>query len=51
LQAHIQAAEALSEDSPLAGRAYFITNDDPRPFWGFMGDVCQGLGYQRPHIK
>lgn len=50
-QAHIEAADALSLDSPLAGKAYFITNADPRPFWGFMGDVCEGLGYGRPHIK
>ncbi|KAJ9523542.1 hypothetical protein QJQ45_007180 [Haematococcus lacustris] len=36
--------------SSVAGRAYFITNQDPRPFWGMMGDVCQGLGYARPSI-
>lgn len=50
-QAHLEAADALSLDSPLAGKPYFVTNDDPRPFWGFMGDVCEGLGYGRPHIK
>lgn len=51
LQAHIQAAEALSPTSPLAGKAYFITNDEDRTFWGFMGDLCHGLGYDRPRIK
>lgn len=54
VQAHIQAAEALGEGgtaSPLAGRAYFVTNCDPRPFWGFLGDVCEGLGYGRPRIR
>ena len=54
LQAHIQAAEALLEggsSSALAGKAYFVTNDDPRPFWGFMGDLCEGLGYGRPRIR
>ena len=53
-QAHIQAAEALLEAGPssaLAGKAYFVTNDDPRPFWGFMGDLCEGLGYGRPRIR
>jgi len=37
--------------SPVAGRAYFITNDDAQPFWGFVGDVLQPLGYGRPRIK
>lgn len=53
-QAHIQAADALAEggaQSAVAGKAYFVTNDDPRPFWGFMGDLCEGLGYGRPHIR
>lgn len=52
LQAHIEAAEALEgPDCPLGGRAYFVTNDEPRTFWGFMGDVCEGMGYPRPHVK
>jgi len=50
-QAHIQAAEHLTLKSPLAGKAYFVTNQDPKPFWGFMGDICEGLGYPRPRIK
>lgn len=48
-----QAAEALSLSSQLAGQAYFITNDDPRPFWEFVGQVLEGFGFppkQRPHI-
>mmetsp|Transcript_9870 Transcript_9870/g.21057 ORF Transcript_9870/g.21057 Transcript_9870/m.21057 type:complete len:369 (+) Transcript_9870:542-1648(+) len=49
-QAHIQAAAALELQSPAAGKGYFITNDDPRPFWSMMGDVCEGLGYKRPSI-
>lgn len=53
-QAHLQAAEVLSLESQVAGQAYFITNDDPQPFWGFVGNMLQGLGYppqMRPHIK
>lgn len=50
-QAHLEAAEALSLTSKVAGQAYFITNNEPRPFWGMMGDVCEGLGYKRPSIK
>eukprot|EP01026_Neomeris_dumetosa_P004858 TRINITY_DN11319_c0_g1_i1.p1 TRINITY_DN11319_c0_g1~~TRINITY_DN11319_c0_g1_i1.p1 ORF type:complete len:358 (-),score=58.46 TRINITY_DN11319_c0_g1_i1:147-1220(-) len=49
-QAHIQAADALNMDSPLAGRAYFITNQEPRRFWEFSGDILEGLGYERPYI-
>lgn len=49
-QAHLQAAQALTLSSPLAGSAYFITNQDPLPFWGMMGHVCEGLGYPRPSI-
>ena len=31
VDAHLLAAERLGPDSACAGRAYFITNDDPRP--------------------
>lgn len=44
----------LSLQSQVAGQAYFITNDDPQPFWGFVGNMLEGLGYppkMRPHIK
>ena len=49
----LQAAEALSLESQLAGQAYFITNDDPRPFWQFVDQALEGFGFppkQRPHI-
>ena len=36
-----QAAEKLVLGSPVAGRPYFITNDEPRPFWEFLGDICE----------
>lgn len=43
-----QAAEALATDAKVAGRAYFITNAEPRPFWTFLGDFLEPLGYGRP---
>lgn len=46
-----QAADKLAIGSPLAGQALFITNQEPIPFWTFTGDMLQGLGYARPHIK
>ena len=38
--AHYLAALRLNPESPVCGQAYFITNDDPRPFWGF---ICRFL--------
>lgn len=52
--AHLAAARALAdpEKAPLVGgRPYFVTNDDPRPFWTFMGDLLEPLGYGRPHVN
>jgi sterol-4alpha-carboxylate 3-dehydrogenase (decarboxylating) len=47
----LQAADKLSIGSDLAGQAFFITNQEPIPFWTFTGDMLEGLGYARPHIK
>ena len=48
----MQAADALAGSQPAcAGKAYFITNAEPRPFWGFLGDLLEPLGYQRPTKK
>lgn len=50
--AHLAAAEALAAPGGAAGgRAYFVTNDDPRPFWGFMAAICAGLGYPEPRRR
>ncbi|MEW5312858.1 MAG: hypothetical protein WDW38_004458 [Sanguina aurantia] len=51
--AHLLADDALSAPETAAavsGKPYFITNQDPQPFWGTIGDVCEGLGYRRPSI-
>jgi len=48
----VQAADALTSAScTCAGKAYFITNAEPRRFWGFLGDILEPLGYQRPSTK
>eukprot|EP00887_Chlorella_sp_A99_P005269 scaffold1.g5269.t1 len=51
--AHLLAADALAggPGAAAAGQAFFVTNDEPRRFWGFLGDVCEGLGYGRPRIR
>ena len=48
---HMRAAEAAVKGSPANGKTYFITNDDPLPFWEFMSRVCLGLGYQAPTMR
>ena len=42
---------ARSKNITIAGKPYFVTNDDPRSFWGFMGDLLEPLGYERPRIR
>lgn len=46
----LQAAKKLSLRSKIAGKAYFVTNDEPVPIWEFFGDVLEPLGYGRPRI-
>uniref|UniRef100_F6PGP3 Sterol-4-alpha-carboxylate 3-dehydrogenase, decarboxylating n=1 Tax=Ornithorhynchus anatinus TaxID=9258 RepID=F6PGP3_ORNAN len=45
---HILAAERLSRDSALCGKAFHITNDEPVPFWVFLSRILTGLNYQAP---
>lgn len=48
----VQAADALSLDSKLAGQAYFITNHEPVNHWDFFDEILKGLGFPaelRPH--
>lgn len=49
IDAIIMAEAALTEGSPVCGQAYFITNGEPKPFFGFVEDVLVELGY--PKIK
>uniref|UniRef100_A0A1A8HW43 Sterol-4-alpha-carboxylate 3-dehydrogenase, decarboxylating n=1 Tax=Nothobranchius kuhntae TaxID=321403 RepID=A0A1A8HW43_NOTKU len=47
---HILAAERLRPDSPICGKAYHITNDEPVRFWDFMSELLVGLGYDAPRL-
>lgn len=38
-QAHLQAAAVLTSGSPVAGRAYFIANDEPQPLWQIINGI------------
>lgn len=54
--AHLCAEKALScgdsggELSP-AGKAFFITNQEPIPFWDFLTRIITGLGYPKPKFN
>ncbi|MBX0328531.1 NAD-dependent epimerase/dehydratase family protein [Oscillochloris sp. ZM17-4] len=43
-EAHIQAAGALGERSPVRGRAYFIGQEQPVHLWDFIDRVAAGAG-------
>uniref|UniRef100_A0A2K6U3Y2 NAD(P) dependent 3-beta-hydroxysteroid dehydrogenase NSDHL n=1 Tax=Saimiri boliviensis boliviensis TaxID=39432 RepID=A0A2K6U3Y2_SAIBB len=45
---HILAAEQLSRDTTLGGKAFHITNDEPIPFWTFLSRILTGLNYEAP---
>jgi nucleoside-diphosphate-sugar epimerase len=44
--AHLLAADRLAPDSPIAGKAYFITQGEPVPLWDLVNRIldCAGLG-------
>lgn len=41
---HIQAADCLEPDSPLAGKAYFISNGEPIPLWEMVNRILAAGG-------
>jgi len=43
-EAHILAAERLEPASPVAGKAYFISNGDPRPLWDIVNMMIGAAG-------
>jgi nucleoside-diphosphate-sugar epimerase len=47
--AHLLAAERLWPGSPVAGKAYFISQGDPRPLWELIGLILQAAGL--PPVK
>ncbi len=43
--AHLQAAEVLAPGSANAGRAYFVSDDEPVMLWPWIDALLQGLGF------
>jgi 3beta-hydroxy-delta5-steroid dehydrogenase/steroid delta-isomerase len=46
--AHVLAADALHENSPVCGKAYFISDGEPAAMFDFVKPFFEGLGYQVP---
>ncbi len=42
--AHILAARRLAPGAGIAGKAYFITDDNPMPLWSFVNRVLETAG-------
>jgi nucleoside-diphosphate-sugar epimerase len=38
-RAHLQAADRLFPGSPISGKAYFITNNEPLPLWDIVNRI------------
>lgn len=43
-RAHLQAADALTPDSPVAGKAYFISQGEPVNCWAWIDEVLELAG-------
>jgi 3beta-hydroxy-delta5-steroid dehydrogenase/steroid delta-isomerase len=52
VHAHLLAAQALTPDSAVGGKAYFISDGEPGHMFEFLRPFFEGLGYQvpRPNI-
>ncbi|MFT5484098.1 MAG: 3beta-hydroxy-delta5-steroid dehydrogenase/steroid delta-isomerase [Halieaceae bacterium] len=48
VHAHLLAADALSADGPLGGKAYFISDGEPAAMFDFLKPFFEGLRYQVP---
>jgi len=46
----ILAAGHLLADSPVCGRAYFITDDDPMNYFAFFRPLIEGIGLSFPRL-
>lgn len=47
--AHVQAADRLAVGSPVAGKAYFLSQGEPEPLWDFVNRVLALAGL--PPVK
>lgn len=47
VHAHVLAGDRLAKDSPLNGRAYFISQGEPVALWPWINGLLERLGVQR----
>ncbi len=50
-RAHLLAADALGPGSPVCGRAYFISQDEPVVLWSWIADFLARLGLPPIRLK
>jgi nucleoside-diphosphate-sugar epimerase len=43
-EAHLLAADRLAPGAPIAGRAYFLSQGDPRPLWDLINGILRAAG-------
>ena len=43
-EAHLLAADRLAPGAPIAGRAYFISQGEPRPLWDLVNRILRAAG-------
>ena len=43
-EAHLLAADRLEPGSPIAGRAYFLSQGEPLPLWDFVNRILDAAG-------
>lgn len=43
-EAHLHAADRLAPGSRIAGKVYFLSNDDPRPLWDLVNGILAAAG-------
>lgn len=43
--AHLNAFDALERNPEVAGKAYFISQDEPVALWPWLNQILQGLGH------
>jgi nucleoside-diphosphate-sugar epimerase len=41
---HVQAGDRLAPGSPVAGKAYFLTQGEPQPLWDFVNRLLAAAG-------
>jgi 3beta-hydroxy-delta5-steroid dehydrogenase/steroid delta-isomerase len=51
VDAHITVAKHLRPGGSVCGRAYFVTDNHPKPLFEFMRPLIEGLGYKMPRIN